>query len=333
MGLIAQAWGPQPHSFTPGREPLAWTCVRWPQALFALIRRGFDRRSGSGPGPSLLFHKHTLECYSCAFLPSSLPLLCPLDLLLLTIHPRIRRIYLHGPSLPVTPVFLLLFFAGSFLRNDAVVTMLGIKFGLFDKRVLTWPARTQTRTDASWWRRIPSFFSFTQDPSEVKNPREHGGHPGGLPGDGHLCQGGHGSAAFLLRHHDQNHLHQLWVVQFHHQRCFHFPTGCSLNSGHNSVIPSKCDWPGGWGVRWLLSPSANQLCRNEELWAVGKSPSLPQVFVCLFVLGFFLLFYLKLSQSASSVSSVLSENWGRGSSFLFLFDPHQNSKLWLFHFF
>lgn len=74
--LIAPFWRHPPHSFTPGWEPVMWTCVRWPEALFALIRGGFDGRSGSGPGPSLVFHKHTLECYSCAFLPffSSSPL-------------------------------------------------------------------------------------------------------------------------------------------------------------------------------------------------------------------------------------------------------------------
>lgn len=63
------------------------------------------------------------------------------------------------------------------------------------------------------------FFSFhlsfspsvciTQDSSEVKDLWQPRGHPGSLPGDGHLRQGGHGPAALLRHHDDQNYLHQL----------------------------------------------------------------------------------------------------------------------------
>lgn len=97
MWLITQSWGrllSPPHSFTPGWDPVTWTS--W--GLFALIRGGFDGRSGPGPAPSLVFHKHTRECYSSAFLPSSLPPLCPLNLLLLTVHPHIWTIYLPTAS-------------------------------------------------------------------------------------------------------------------------------------------------------------------------------------------------------------------------------------------
>lgn len=143
-----------------------------------------------------------------SLLPSP-PHLCPLNRLHLTVHPHIRRIYLHtvSHSPPVTSIKVLLSLGGYSLLNDSVVTMLGIE-SVYEEGV------DLTRMQAGTHRRvlteaILSSSSFAQDSSEVKNPRQYGRHPGCFPGDGHLRESGHGTAALLLPHNDQNHLHQL----------------------------------------------------------------------------------------------------------------------------
>lgn len=55
------------------------------------------------------------------------------------------------------------------------------------------------------------FFSYfhSQDSSEASDHRQSGGHPGGVPVDGGVRQGGRGPAVLLHHHYDQNYLHQL----------------------------------------------------------------------------------------------------------------------------
>lgn len=54
----------------------------------------------------------------------------------------------------------------------------------------------------------------TQDSSEAEDLWQPDGHPGGFPVDCSLCQGGHGPAALLHLHYDQDRLHQLWVSKY-----------------------------------------------------------------------------------------------------------------------
>lgn len=162
---------------------------------------------------SLVFCKHTLECYAFPSLPPSVPLSgAPLNLLLLTVHPHTLRIYLQTSSLLPPPpshcyscqCFIFLGFVFCWTRPSSQ-RWEWIRLCLLKGCQLDTHPRVLTETHPVFL--LSSLLS--QDPSEVENPREHGGHPGGLPGDGHLCQSGHGAAAVLLRHHDQDHLHQL----------------------------------------------------------------------------------------------------------------------------